>query len=350
MVLLGRSDFPAKPSWEEWLRAHGPDDETSAKIRRLQAIEGLGSEVLVVRADVADADQMRAALERTYAQFGSLNGVIHGAGNVASSAFFGIDQADRDLCERQFQAKVRGLIVLDQLLRNRRLDFVVLLSSVSSVLAGLGYVAYSAGNVFMDAFARKHSLANGVPWVSVNWDTWEFRDASNSKADATQLAMRPEEGVEALRRILSSALPPQIVVSTGDLGARIDQWVNPRSLRGAQKAKDGSPAIFHPRPELENPYMAPRSRLERTIAEIWQETLGVAQVGVIDNFFTDLSGSSLLATQLVSKLRDRFRVELPMRRFFDGPTVAELAVVIDSQRAGDRPTQPTEGAVEQSAS
>jgi acyl carrier protein len=198
----------------------------------------------------------------------------------------------------------------------------------------------------MAAFARKYNMANGVPWISVDWDTWEFRDGTSAKADTAQLAMRPEEGVEALRRILSSALPPQVVVSTGDLRARIDQWVTPRSLRGAQKAKDRRPAVFHPRPELENPYMAPRSSLERAIAEIWQETLGVAQVGVIDNFFTDLSGSSFLATQLVSKLRNRFQVELPLRRFFDGPTVAELAVVIDAQRNGEQPTAPAEAVLE----
>ena len=144
--------------------------------------------------------------------------------------------------------------------------------------------------------------------------------------------MSPEEGVEAFHRILSSALLPQVVVSTGDLRARIEQWVDLRSLREAQQARSRQSAFLHPRPELVNSYIAPRSPLERSIAEVWQQTLGVAQVGVIDNFFTDLSGSSLLATQLVSQLRNKFQVELPLRRFFDGPTVAELAVVIDSQR------------------
>ena len=332
LVLLGRSNFPAKQDWNEWLQAHDTEDETSTRIRRLQEIEDLGSEILIIRADVADASQMQDALERTRAQFGSLHGVIHGAGNITANAFFAIDQADHDLCERQFQAKVRGVIVLEQVLRNTDLDFVVLLSSVSSVLAGLGYVAYAAGNIFMDACAHKCNQTSGVPWISINWDTWEFRKASSTEADPANLAMSPEEGVEAFHRILSSALLPQVVVSTGDLRARIEQWVDLRSLREAQQARSRQSAFLHPRPELVNSYIAPRSPLERSIAEVWQQTLGVAQVGVIDNFFTDLSGSSLLATQLVSQLRNKFQVELPLRRFFDGPTVAELAVVIDSQR------------------
>jgi acyl carrier protein len=73
--------------------------------------------------------------------------------------------------------------------------------------------------------------------------------------------------------------------------------------------------------------------VEQTIAEIWQDTLGVAQVGMLDNFFSDLSGSSLLATQLVSQLRNRLQVELPLRRFFEGPTVADVALAVSSQRA-----------------
>jgi acyl transferase domain-containing protein/acyl carrier protein len=349
LALVGRSNFPAKPDWNEWLRAHDTKDETSMRIRRLQEIEDLGSEILIIRADVADASQMQDALERTRAQFGSLHGVIHGAGNITSNGFFAIDQADRDVCERQFQAKVRGVIVLEQVLRNTDLDFVVLLSSVSSVLAGLGYVAYAAGNIFMDAFAHKCNQTSGVPWISINWDTWEFREASGTETDPANLAMSPEEGVEAFHRILSSALLPQVVVSTGDLLARVDQWVNLRSLREAQEARNRQSSFLHPRPELVNSYIAPRSPLERSIAEVWQQTLGVAQVGVIDNFFTDLSGSSLLATQLVSQLRAKFQVELPLRRFFDGPTVAELAAVIDSHREGQLETPPVEEILEKSA-
>ena len=331
LVLLGRSRFPAKEGWYKWLRTHDPDDETSVRIRRLQDIERLGSEVLVISADVADGAQMQSAIEQTYAHYGCLNGVIHGAGNLGADAFFAVDQVDRALCERQFQAKVRGLVVLEQAVRSRNLDFVVLLSSVSSVLAGLGYTAYSAGNIFMDAFAHKYNQPGGVPWTSINWDTWDFLQEPDTEPDPANLAMSAEEGLEAFRRILSSALVPEVVVSTGDLGARIDQWVNPRSLRAAQRPHDQQPARLHSRPELMNPYIAPRNGLEQTISEIWQEILGVSQIGVTDDFFADLSGSSLLATQLVSQLRNRFHVDLPLRRLFEGPTIAELAVAIDSQ-------------------
>ena len=55
-------------------------------------------------------------------------------------------------------------------------------------------------------------------------------------------------------------------------------------------------------------------------------------MGVTDDFFTDLSGSSLIATQLVAQVRRQFQVELPLRRFFQEPTVAGLADSIEAQR------------------
>jgi acyl transferase domain-containing protein/acyl carrier protein len=330
LVLVGRSPVPARDDWDAWLEAHDEDDEMSTKIRRIRDMEDLGAEVLTVTADVADASQMRAALEQAHARFGSVHGVIHAAGNVTPGGFFGVDEADHELCERQFLAKVRGLTVLAETFQAESPDFVVLFSSISSVLAGLGYIAYGAANSFMDAFAHKYSQTNGVPWTSIDWDTWELQETDIADVDPATLAMNPDEGVEAFRRILSSAFLPQVVVSTGYLDDRIDQWVNLQSLQEAKERRERKSARLHSRPDLVTSYLAPRTETEREVAETWQEMLGVAQVGIIDNFFSDLGGSSLLATQLIGRLRERFQVELPLRRFFEGPTIAELAEVIDA--------------------
>jgi acyl transferase domain-containing protein len=335
LALVGRSAFPKRSQWTEWLLAHGEDNPTSQKILRLQGFESLGAEVMVFSADLADEEKMREVIAEIHKHWGSLNGLIHGAGNLSEDSFFAIDQASPELCERQFHSKIRGLVTLETVLSGSNLDFWLLLSSVSSVLAGLGYVAYSAANIFLDACAFMKSQSSGVPWLSINWDTWDFREVG--KENGTALAMFPEEGVEAFRRILSLAPLPQVVVSTGELEARIDQWINLKSLRERAKPNSReSTSLPSPR-ELSNPYMAPRNEIERTIAEIWQESLGVAQVGVLDNYFTDLSGSSLLATQLVARLRSKFHVEFPLRRFLEAPTVADLAVAIERILRGAAP-------------
>ncbi|MFY0076131.1 phosphopantetheine-binding protein, partial [Acinetobacter baumannii] len=60
------------------------------------------------------------------------------------------------------------------------------------------------------------------------------------------------------------------------------------------------------------------------LAQIWRDVLNIDQVGVHDNFFT-LGGHSLLAAQVIVRLRDKFRVDLPLRAMFEAPTISKLA-------------------------
>ena len=74
---------------------------------------------------------------------------------------------------------------------------------------------------------------------------------------------------------------------------------------------------------------APRTEIEKTIAAFWRELLGVAQVSVHDDFFA-LGGHSLMAAQLLSRLRAVFPVEIPLGHIFAHPTVARLAGAIEA--------------------
>ena len=80
--------------------------------------------------------------------------------------------------------------------------------------------------------------------------------------------------------------------------------------------------------KLRKPFVAPRTSIEETLAKIWAEVLGSEQVGVYDNFFA-LGGDSLKATLVVSRVRKAFDVTLTLKTFFLGPTVADLAMMIE---------------------
>lgn len=92
------------------------------------------------------------------------------------------------------------------------------------------------------------------------------------------------------------------------------------------------------RPELESTYVAPRTPTEKKVATIWADLLGLEQVGVRDSFF-EVGGHSLLAIQLMVRLHQAFRVEAPLRRFFENPTVAGVAKAIDGLRQGQNGQQ-----------
>ena len=82
------------------------------------------------------------------------------------------------------------------------------------------------------------------------------------------------------------------------------------------------------RPMLDKDFVGPRSSTEEMLAEIWREVLGLDRVGVHDNFF-ELGGHSLMAIQVISRLREIAQVELSMHHFFDRPTIASLADIIE---------------------
>lgn len=87
----------------------------------------------------------------------------------------------------------------------------------------------------------------------------------------------------------------------------------------------------YPRPILPTSYVAPRNQTEQMLAIIWQELLGVSQVGIYDSFF-ELGGHSLLATQLVSRLRSQLQGDLPIQTIFEAATIAELGQLIEEHK------------------
>jgi acyl carrier protein len=86
-------------------------------------------------------------------------------------------------------------------------------------------------------------------------------------------------------------------------------------------------------------YLAPRNEAEERLAQIWAEVLKLERVGINDNFF-DMGGHSLIATQVVSRMREQLGIELPLSEMFGYPTVGELAQKLDlirwtNQKRGD---------------
>ena len=107
----------------------------------------------------------------------------------------------------------------------------------------------------------------------------------------------------------------------------------PRSPNG-KVDRQALPLPDDTRSELNSLYVAPRTATEQTLAEMWQQLLDVQQVGVYDDFFV-LGGHSLKATQVVSRTRRAFQVQLSLLDFFLEPTIAALARLIEKARGND---------------
>ena len=335
LILIGRSAFPDRSEWQQWLS--DPEDSISGKIRKVQELEKLGAEVLVIQGDIANLEQMKEAIASAKEQFGQIHGVIHAAGNPGRGI---IGRKTREEAEKVLAPKVKGTLVLETLLKGEPLDFFVLISSISSFLGEFGQVDYTSANIFLDIFARDRVNQESSFVCAINWDTWqEVGMAVNTavplefqelRAENLQSGILPPEGTEAFRRILGSGVT-QVIVSTGDFNLRMQQGSTLKQFLSSKVSENASLSKpTHPRPTLSNPYLAPRNKSEQIIADIWQQLLGLEQVGIHDNFF-ELGGHSLLSTQVLSRMREALEVELPLDSLFTSPTIAGLAELVENK-------------------
>ena len=150
-------------------------------------------------------------------------------------------------------------------------------------------------------------------------------------AEAGDDSLQPGE----LRRFMLTELPEHMLPSHFVMLDKLPLTVNSKVDRRALPAPEQAPA------ELRSSFIAPRTPLEKSLAEIYVRILGLDKVGVNDNFF-ELGGHSLLATQVVSQVRTDLDVEISVRTVFEAATVAELARNIETvqRQAPDETTPP----------
>ncbi|HEY0601403.1 MAG TPA: amino acid adenylation domain-containing protein [Herpetosiphonaceae bacterium] len=140
-------------------------------------------------------------------------------------------------------------------------------------------------------------------------------------------------GMNELREFLGQRLPaymvPAVILALDALPLTPNGKVDRKAL----------PAPDQLRPDLETAFVAPQTPVEQLLANIWADVLHVGEVGVTDNFFS-LGGNSLLATLLVSRMREAFQVDLPVRTLFEAPTIAGLLQRILQARTADASLLP----------
>jgi phthiocerol/phenolphthiocerol synthesis type-I polyketide synthase E len=137
------------------------------------------------------------------------------------------------------------------------------------------------------------------------------------------------EGVEIFRRILAARPGPQVVVCPEGFERRLARIGGITSDALASGPTVGMTAATGER-FLTTPYVEPEGELEQLLAELWGEALGLREVGAEDDFF-DLGGSSLIAVQLLARIRDRLNIDVGIAVVFESPTVSLLAAGIERQ-------------------
>ncbi|MCE7079602.1 type I polyketide synthase [Streptomyces sp. ST2-7A] len=302
----------------------------AATVRRLRSD---GADIEVRAVDAADTSAMTDLLRELTERDGPLGPVIHAAGVVASEAVIPLRSVDGESVRAHARAKAAAAEALRSAVRDlpgdRRPEAVVLMSSATAFVGGLGLAPYAAVNRFLDAFAeREHVEEDGrTAWIAVAWDGWRVGPGGTERVVASRHSIGAADGMRSLDRILTltrrTDAPPSIAVSPVDLSLRTaggPAVAPPGDL--PVPGEDGSPVEgaegFGP--------------AERPLAAIWSDLLGFPVTDRDADFFA-LGGHSLLATRMLARLRDDLGVRLRLTDLLARPTIASLAPLLETSGA-----------------
>ncbi|MEU7449788.1 type I polyketide synthase [Streptomyces diastaticus] len=322
LVLVGRSGLPPRSEWAS-LVEDSPDETLVRRIRAVLAVEEAGGQVMVCAGDVADEARMRAIRAEVTHTFGHVSGIFHLAG-VAGGGLIGLRSAEA--IGRVVTPKIHGTYVLDRVFRPRLL---VLYSSIAAVTGDYGQSDYSGANAFLDAYAQAQ-WGTGRHVVSVNWPQWSETGMALRSNHVLEVygegALTSVEGAGILRSILATRSGPQVIVSPGGLRRREKQADRVAStVAGEPPFSVGSIG----KRQVETSYAPPTSSVEKALASLWQQAVGVDRIG-LDDDFQDLGGSSIVAVRLVLRMSELFRVELSMAEIFQWRTLRATAAAIEA--------------------
>jgi phthiocerol/phenolphthiocerol synthesis type-I polyketide synthase E len=303
----------------------------TADSARWQSLQVRGGDVLILAADLASEADVARAVRDAQTAFGTLHGVIH-AVDVRGTGLMQLKT--REQFASVLDLNVRPVLALQTALHGAELDFFALQSSTLAALGGFGQVEHVAAYNFYDAFAQ--SLASqGIHAFSINWsqwqsDTWQEEQMVLMPDVQAQLkdlrdtfGLSDTEALTAFETVLASGWP-RALVSTLDFAQVLQEQKSLTAasfLKGADNARSGQAQ------ETDENYIGPSNEIEATLAEMWQELLGIDRIGMHEDFF-GLGGNSLLSIQIIARLRKLFNVEVAMTAIFEATTISALAEMI----------------------
>ncbi len=349
LLVIGRTPVPE----------HSAPDETSITAERRASLQALrmaaagGGAVHYEVADVDDpariGDAVAAAKRRWACDF---DGIIHLAGVFKDRL---LDEETAESFAQTLAPKLAGALALDRVLTEQQGRLFISFGSVTGILGRVGGAAYAAANSFQDAFTRVQRR-RGIDAYCLAWSAWDdvgmIRGYPATSGQASgYFALSKTQGLNSFLAVLHAGEPVAFIgvdARSAAVRARVvgechsverihvkasGDAVLPRDVtvgdpfgrpivcvvEQAQAGDRRSAAAFRPRAAV-----APRTEMERIVAQTWQEILNIADADVHSTFF-ELGGSSLLFARVYAKLRQRVEAEISMTEMFRYPTIGALA-------------------------
>lgn len=301
----------------------------------VRQIEQAGATVEIIKADVADPDEVARLFETVKAEHAPLRGIVHAAGVLDDGILS--EQSGRRFAH-VMAPKVAGSWNLHESCKDLALDFFVCFSSAAALLGSPGQGNYAAANAFMDALAH-HRRALGLAGLSINWGPWEATGmaAEVSERDQERWAARGVRPLDA--EVALAALDELLQQHTAQAAVLSVNW----SHLHRPSAPDAGPPFLEAflQPSVQEPdqrsafaerfQSAPAKERRQLLLDFVRtqaaRVLGLSepdQIGPRQRLF-DLGIDSLMALELKNCLESGLGQPLRSTVVFDYPTVEALA-------------------------
>ena len=319
-----------------------PEPSAQAVIHEL---EQAGAEMLVLRADVSNREDVQSVFEQADKR-ALVRGIVHAAGILDDGVLL---QQNAERFRRTMAPKVAGAWNLHEATLERDLDFFVCFSSAASLLGSRGQGNYAAANAFLDGLAC-YRRARGLPALSINWGPWgEVGMAATMDERATRRMheqgwepLQTKEGMEILGELMADG-----EIQVGVLPIQWSRFLTQYSTPARPSFFEGVTPVTHQKDEDTSSSTGFAQRLQQASPEerekllvefLTQEVAHIVGLGGSTHLeanlsFNELGVDSLMHMELRNQINDVLSVSLPMADFINSRNIQSLVDLVEQQMA-----------------
>lgn len=343
IAVLSRSIVPRRNEWD-FIQKTGSDKKTNNMIKSIQELEKMNANVECISVDATDFAKVETVFRELRIKYKKINGVINSVGIMGMGL---LKERDEKEFLKVISTKVFSTLNLDIVTREDELDFMVLFSSISSILRIPEQGDYSAGNAFLDAFAAYRNNI-GKKTLVVNWPAWKetgMAKDNNFNIDTAFKTISSIEGIQCFDRLLNKKIS-RAVVGRINFDGGISKWLNAFSI---QLSKDISLMIadtkIDQQKQINHIYQEKTTNsmecigdygdIEKNLLDICSEVLGITNIDIEESFF-DMGANSMLITQLQEKINLIYPGIISVAQMFSYSSISKLAGYIKGKYSDEK--------------
>lgn len=341
LALVNRSGFPARNKWEELLN-RGADRNLIGKLQAIREIEVGGAQVDCYRADVSVQEELAETLCDLRKKYGRINGIIHCAGVGVQTEGTPLTAENESSFRAKLLPKVQGTWLLDQLTAEDQPDFLILFSSIITLIGGVGAGSYTAANSYLDSYTA-YRRRRGQKTLTINWCAWEetVQSSPHIQNQARHLFkyITTDDALNAFAKIFSKDCTRVLI---GDFNHDCDLFALEEylpfklstdlqmELNQTNPGRKLKETVGQTRVNLRGRLDQDYTFNEKKFAQVLADVLAFEEINIYDNLY-ELGLDSITALKVINYLEKKLEVKTEITDLLRHPSVHAFSKYLDTR-------------------